>query len=120
MQRINFTLLLLYLATQRASSNNFEPAGIHFPLFRRSGRFSLHQLCNITELSTTLSQVEARYSRTCTEAEQNKIVRRWQVGPGRADDYLLNGAGCSDTWLVFEHCRFEWSSELTQDQGIRP
>lgn len=119
MQQIKYVLFLLWFTAHIGQCNDVEPAGIHFPLFRRSGRLSLHQLSNVTELSDTLSQVEARYARTSTKAEQNKIVRRWQTGPKGVDDYLLNATGFDGTWFVVEHDHFESTNLLMPYQGTQ-
>lgn len=73
-------------------------AGVHLPIFRRGGRFARHESANITSLSATLSMVEAKYARTYTDVDGNRIARRWQDGGHGSDEYLLSSAGSDDAW----------------------
>lgn len=77
-----------------------ENTGIHLPIYRRGGRFARRELANLTALSRTLSRLERRYARTYSDADGNRIVRRWRDGPDSADDYLLDGAGIDGNWRV--------------------
>lgn len=72
--------------------------GIHFPLVRRDGRFLLHNYANITGLCESLHLVEAKYARSVTRQEGNKIVRHWQNGLDGADSHMLSGAGVGGGW----------------------
>ena len=75
-----------------------EDTGIHLPIYRRGGRFARHEPANVTALLRTLSRVEARYARTYTDINGNRIVRRWRDGPDSADDFMLDCAGQDGNW----------------------
>lgn len=112
---ISFVLLLIWLSvTPTISEANH--GGFHMPLFRRAGRFVRHQPANLTDLSSTLSYVEARYSRTFTVARENRIVRQWQHGSNGADEYLLSGIGLDNTWLVLNFKLLDIKRVLTDMQ----
>lgn len=73
---------------------------IHLPIYRRGGRFARHELANITALTRTISQVEERYSRTYTDVDRNRIVRRWHDGLIYRDRHMLDEAGLQGLWYA--------------------
>ena len=89
------SFLSFCLLTYSASA---EISGVHLPLYRRGGRLARHELANITTLSQTLTRIEATYSRTYTDIEGKRIVRRWHDGPDSTDDFMLDGAGRDGSW----------------------
>lgn len=99
-----FALLVLgqadHWARQRVSSANerLTSQGLHLPLFRRSARFTSHQVFNVSHVSSVLLQNEKRYLQTSTVAQENRIVRQWCDGPDGTDDHIFSGAGLDDNW----------------------
>lgn len=105
----SFFVTLLLLLSRPANLTSIDPPGIHFPLYRRGGSLSTQGLANLTYLSQVLAGTEARFARTYTDVESNRIVRRWHDGPHGPDEYLLDGAGLGGSWSVV----------LVRDRGIK-
>lgn len=92
-----FAIFFLFICSS-TRADSIDAHGVHLPLYRRSGSFIQEGPANFTKLSQNLAQIEARYARTHTDVEGNRIVRRWSDGPHGADEYLLNGAGNAGFW----------------------
>ena len=47
-------------------------------MFRRGGRFSRHELANLTHLTQILHDTEAKYARSYRTVDGNRLVRKWR------------------------------------------
>ncbi|KAJ9605411.1 hypothetical protein H2200_010068 [Cladophialophora chaetospira] len=95
----NAIVCLTFIAP--AFSQSTSP-GIHLPLFRRGGRFSLHESANLTRLTGILHDVEAKYARSQRAVDGNQLVRRWRSSEGRDenDPEVVDVAGRDNQWYT--------------------
>ena len=93
----NAILNLILFAVCSAKSPSF---GIHLPLFRRGGRFSHHELANLTYLTNVLADIEVKYARSYRAVEGNRLVRRWRDSKSRDenDPEVIEVAGREGRW----------------------
>jgi hypothetical protein len=94
------TTAILCLSLITTSLPQPTSPGLHLPLFRRGGRFSVHEPANLTYLTQILNDVEAKYARTYRAVEGNRLVRRWRQSEAKDenDPEVIGVAGRENSW----------------------
>lgn len=93
---LNMLALILLFMSIIPTTLTSNHAALHLPLYRREGRFTHHELANLTQLHDTLLKIEHRYSRSHRVIENNGLVRRWNSQ--HEDGAMLDEAGLTGQW----------------------
>lgn len=77
---------------------------LHFPLFRRGGKFEpterLHDWTNLTYLAQELERTEARFNLTKREVKGNKLIRKGKINASGGKDagVLMGEVAAEGIW----------------------